>query len=195
VLLFPSSSDHNGRGFDRRAVDRITTTGRAVVLTDPSTDDSGWLPDAEPTVLRIEAADRSEDRRRLFVGVAESGRISAYLSGVAHVEVAGRDRSWRRVFAAGEQRPQSPGSATFWTARTTGASGADLEWRVDRGDWAVVVMRTDGRPGLDVSVSLATRDHGIRPASVLLVVAGGVLVLVCGAVLTGRRRRAARRPG
>ena len=46
--------------------------------------------------------------------------------------------------------PAAPAAALPWAARAQGTGSLTLTWAVRDGDWMVVVMNADARPGLSV---------------------------------------------
>ena len=93
--------------------------------------------------IRITSSDPS---RPLFAGIAATGDIQRYLSGVSYTTVDGHDVADH----PGTGDPALPAAALPWAARAQGTGTLTLTWAVRDGDWTVVVMNTDARPGLSV---------------------------------------------
>ncbi|HAS12802.1 MAG TPA: DUF4389 domain-containing protein, partial [Acidimicrobiaceae bacterium] len=139
-----------------------------------------WVPFDDLGTVRIEAtAPGGED---LFVGIGASRDVDGYLDGVAHHQV---DEVSMRPFevdyraVAGEATPAPPTEQPFWAASAT---GEDLRWDVEDGDWTVVVMNPDGSAGVRADVSVGIKTDLLAPIAIGLAVAG-LLALVVGAVL------------
>jgi hypothetical protein len=93
--------------------------------------------------IRITSSDPS---RPLFAGIAATGDVERYLSGVSYTTVDGHDVTDH----PGTGVPAAPAAALPWAARAQGTGNLMLTWAVRDGDWTVVVMNTDARPGLSV---------------------------------------------
>ncbi len=93
--------------------------------------------------IRITSSDPS---RPLFAGIAATGDVERYLSGVSYTTVDGHDVTDH----PGTGVPAAPAAALPWAARAQGTGTLTLTWAVRDGDWTVVVMNTDAHPGLSV---------------------------------------------
>ena len=93
--------------------------------------------------IRITSSDPS---RPLFAGIAATGDAERYLSSVSYTTVDGHDVTDH----PGTGVPAAPAAALPWAARAQGTGTLMLTWAVRDGDWTVVVMNTDARPGLSV---------------------------------------------
>nr|MDP9344036.1 DUF4389 domain-containing protein [Actinomycetota bacterium] len=78
--------------------------------------------------------------------------------------------------------PGPPDEQRFWDVQSSGSGVRILTWPVRSGRWSVVVMNTDGTPGIDVEASIGARARALLWVSVGLLVAG-VLVAALGALL------------
>jgi hypothetical protein len=88
----------------------------------------------------------SEPSRPLFGGIAAQADVKRYLDGVRYTTVDGRDVTGH----PGTRIPAAPAAALPWAARAEGTGKLTLTWAVRPGDWTVVVMNADARPGLSV---------------------------------------------
>jgi hypothetical protein len=120
--------------------------------------DGNWV--IEPGDLgkvRLEA--ESRDGKPLFVGIARTTDVERYLSGVPHTTVddveAGPFESFDADYTrhAGNRHPVSPEHAGIWAASNQGAGTQTVDWKIEDGDWSVVVMNADGSLGVDADVS------------------------------------------
>ena len=127
----------------------------------------------------------------LFVGIGPSKEVDRYLTGVNHTVITEfRDE---KVEALHGGAPRSaPGTKEFWAASATGAGPQTLVWDPADGSWTVVVMNTDGRPGIDVRADLGARLPAILWIAVGLLMAGAVFLAGGGLLIAGamRARRA-----
>ena len=132
----------------------------------------------------------------VFVGIGPQGDVDRYLADVAHAEV---DRVRLRPFRAdysvqsGGAPRVSPGRLQFWAASAQGAGTQRLEWKLESGRWAVVIMNADGSRGVGADVAVGVKANWVLPVafgllggfSLLLVI--GAVLLVVGAAGLGRR--------
>lgn len=125
--------------------------------------------------------------QEVFVGTGESSAIDDYLFGFPYT-VSERDASgWSGVSVPGEGTPPPPGSESLWLASAAGTPaqlpGADLAGST------LVVMNTDGSPGVSASLRLEYRAPEARPivegATVTAIAGslGGLLLILGGAAL------------
>ena len=128
--------------------------------------------------IRITSPDPS---RPLFAGIAATGDVERYLSGVSHTTVNGHDVTDH----PGTGVPAAPAAALPWAARAQGTGKLTLTWAVRDGDWTVVVMNADARPGLSVraeagisALALPWLAGEMLAAGLLTGVAAAVLIVV-----------------
>jgi hypothetical protein len=186
----------------QREGDYVTTgvrefsTSGAALATEPTELGSagvGWL--YAPSLLdevRIQVTP-TDAGSALFVGIGASADVDRYLAGVRHTLITDFWDSRAEVVDGGTA-VAAPATQGFWVASSTGSGTRSLEWDPADGSWTVVVMKADGRPGIDVEADLGARLPALRWIAVGLLVAGvafvagGVLLIVGGI----RRRRAGR---
>ncbi len=147
---------------------------------------------------RAEATIRVTGTSRLpapvFLGVASTARATQYLSGVTRDRITSIDLAEGSVHydhVDGTSFPTRPDAEGFWVAKVSGEGSQTLEWALQEGDWAVVIMNGDGSAPVAADVSLAARFGVMYPLMVGLT-AVGVVLLALGAtlvVLGSRPRR------
>lgn len=145
--------------------------------------DQAYARDLLGTV-RIRATADAPDRA-VFLGLARTADVDAYLRGVGHDEIRDIDVDPVRVHytdRAGGAPTSPPGEQTFWERSSAGTGTRTIEWQVSGGDWTVVVMNADGTAGVRADVDLGGTLPVLRGATIGLFVAGGVL-LVGGVLL------------
>ena len=128
--------------------------------------------------IRITSSDPS---RPLFAGIAATGDVERYLGDVSYTTVHGHDVTDH----PGTGIPAAPADALSWAARAQGTGTLTLTWASKGGDWTVVVMNTDARPGLSVraeagisAMALPWMATELLAAGLLTGVAAGVLIIV-----------------
>ncbi|MBW0131760.1 DUF4389 domain-containing protein [Pseudonocardia oceani] len=171
----------------------IGTNGHAVVSESFRLEGEGldWAVDEVVGDARFEVAPVPADEE-LFVGVARSADVDAYLRGVGHAELrdlqVAYDSGWRDRFVTTERTGgaplQPPAEAGIWSASTSGAGVQELTWRPADGDWTVVVMRADGTAGVAADVRAGVTAPGLGWLVAALFTTG-VVLLALGGLLVG----------
>lgn len=144
----------------------------------------GW--DAIPAKFEVD----SRNGKAVFVGIANSADAHAYLSGVAIDRVESWDDDPELVYVPGQLSIAPPETQDIWVA--SNASGA-LDWDISDGDWAIVVLNSDGSSGVDVAVTGSARIPFLRTLGVILV-AAGLIGITVGGLLTYYGVRRVREP-
>lgn len=193
TALWADRTQRDG-GYVTTGVHEFSTAGSALATkpTELGSAGIGWL--YSPTLLdevRIRVTP-TEPGSRLFVGIGPSTDVDRYLAGVSHTVID--DFRTEKVEAVdGGASGSAPGTQDFWVAFDAGPGARTLEWDPTDGSWTVVVMNTNGRPGISVGADLGARMPAVSWIAVGLLVAGAA-VLAGGVLLAGgaiRRRRAA----
>ena len=173
---------------------RVSSDGFAVTVEEIDLD--GLSGDWLMGTARLRATGAEADSP-VFVGLASTADVRAYLDDVSHSNVTDIDGSVTYVERDGGPPAASPGTLDIWTAQSSGPGTQTLTWEPKGGNWAVVVMNQDGSPGVDVTADvgatapiLARLVSWLVSAS-LLTAAAGLLVLL---ILRGTFRRASTRP-
>lgn len=181
--------ERDSSGYFTTGTNRLSTPEYALVSEnlDVDSDVPGWFGDHFATV-RIQAT----SDRPVFVGIARTGEIDRYLTGVAHDEITDIDAdpfdyTARRV--GGSAAPASPTKQSFWRVQASGSGTQTIKWSLEGGDWSALAMNADGSRAVSVDARF-----GIRVKSLIwLMVVGfivGALVLLGGAAMIyfGARR-------
>jgi len=158
-----------------------------VVETGP--DVPAWVLDRLDLDLRLTARPLASGKD-VFLGVAPSGDLTAYLRGVAHEQVVGVARARDGSASAavlratpGASTVAAPTTQTFWTTSATGAGRQQLSWRVTGGQWAAVIMNADGSAGVAVAATVGVRAGFLLPLALVMLGIGLVLTGVAVALI------------
>ncbi|HET9632867.1 MAG TPA: hypothetical protein VFP73_10730, partial [Terrabacter sp.] len=155
------------------------TVGDAVVQTAP--DAPSWVLDRLALEIRL-SAQPLESGKAIFLGVAPTSQLNAYLSGVAHEQVVGataptannpRTPVMRAI--PGADRAPAPTGQKFWAASATGTGSQALTWKVSEGRWSAVLMNADGSPGVAVSATTGVKAGFLLPLALLMLGIGLVV--------------------
>jgi hypothetical protein len=134
--------------------------------------------------LRLRAT--SNAGKPVFVGIASTRDVSAYLRGTAHSRVTDFDVSpFRATYetrnAAG--RPAPPAERKIWAASAQGHGRQTVTWDVEDGAWSIVVMNADASRGVDARVSAGADVPFLNEVGWILTGGGLGLVVVAGALV------------
>lgn len=135
--------------------------------------------------LRITATS-TDAAKPLFVGLARTNDVDAYLADVEHDELRDIEFDpfsidYRRLGTGAPTAP--PATRSIWRARTTGTGTQTISWPVEKGRWSVVVMNADGSPRVSVDAQLAARVSFVWWIVIGLFVLGGLSLLGGGALV------------
>jgi hypothetical protein len=138
------------------------------------------LPTSGPGETTLTVSARGSDQP-VFLGVARAADVDAYLNGVAYDEVRDlRLRPYRVETArhSGDVFAAPPGGESFWLASATGTTPT-LDWKVQGGDYRLVLMNADGSPGTAADTQIGLKVNGLRGIGVG-VLAGGAVAALAG---------------
>ena len=176
-------SERDDDGFYASGTELIQTDGAAVVTEDL---DLGSPADTAPDdllgALRVTAQSTGSDD--VFLGVAPRDEVAAYLAGVQHSVLTDvDDPAYRDV--SGDGRAGAPGDESFWAAQAEGSGRQVLDWDVEGGKWAIVLMNADGSPSVAADASIGIdigwaiwAGVGLLIVGVGMAVGGTLLALV-----------------
>ena len=149
---------------------------------------------ADPVEVRMQGT--ASGSSALFMGIAPTSAVNAYLAGVAHDEITSTDHNLAAVTDieytthAGTGTPEAPGTKTIWVASTTGTGLQTLDWTIESGDWTAVIMNADATSPVTVELALGTVIPNIDSFAWATLTAGAI-ALIGGGLLAfyGLRRR------
>ncbi len=152
----------------------ISSAGLEVVEDAPR-----WLFDQERLgTIRIRAID---SEKALFIGVAGTDSVLRFLNDVPHEVATGVgtdpfDVATRQ--SIGSRAPGTPVNARLWVASTVVDGSGEVEWDVEPGRWAIVVMNADGSAGIDARFELGAKVGFLVPVGVGFTVGGALLLMI-----------------
>jgi hypothetical protein len=184
LLFWANGTQRDADGFFNTDEVVLSTESHALVSeqVDLGSRPGDWFPSGRLATVRIEAG---SDTMPVFIGIGPEEDVDAYLEGVSYstlsnIAVTG-DISYRNI--PGDSTPAPPGGQDFWGASVEGADTQTLEWDLDQGSWAVVVMNADGSAGVTVDASAGVQTDLLVLVASGLLVGGLILGLVAGAVI------------
>jgi hypothetical protein len=159
-LALVANGEQDDRGYLSTGVERYAAGGHAIVADDLDIDDvPEFVADTDDFgKLRLQATSRGDEP--VFVGVARSDDVEAYLSGAEHSTLTDVDYDpFRPEYREheGSRTPAPPASQDIWATSTHGPGTQTLTWDVREGSWSIVVMNADGSAGVDTEVRAGVR--------------------------------------
>lgn len=126
----------------------------------------------------------------LFMGIAATADVDAFLDGVAHDEIADlvfnaeadQIRDVQYTTHEATATPSLPGTETFWVASVAGTGLQTLDWPVESGEWTAVIMNADASRGVTAELALGARVPNIDPIAWATLTVG-LIALIGGGLL------------
>jgi hypothetical protein len=179
TALWADLSRRDDAGYVTTGVHSFSTAGSALATDPIELGDPGisWLYSGIVLgEVRIEVSP-ADPASSLFVAIGPTDEVDRYLSGVRRTVIA--DIWSDSVEVANGGPPGSPpGDQGFWVASVSGAGPQTLTWDPVNGSWTVVVMNTDGGPGIVASTELAATMPALLWIAIGSLVLGGLFVAV-----------------
>src|SRR3954454_16970285 len=166
LLLWGNAHYKDSDGYFTTASERFASPAYAITADDLRIGAHGpsWLLSSDRYgAIRLTADSRAD--KPVFIGVARTRDVEAYLRGVAHREVEDIEYapfSARYTQHDGTRRPAAPAAQKIWVASAHGGALQSLRWDVESGDWSVVVMNEDGSRGVLTGVSAGAKVPYLR---------------------------------
>ena len=148
------------------------------------------VPERWLGTVKVEADARTDNG--VFIGIARTSDVDAYLSGVARSTVQdplGGDGTPRTDFTDGGSPPKAPQDESFWVASARGQGQQTLTWDADEGNWTLVVMNGEGTTPVAADVSVGATIPILDDLAIGLLIAGLVGVAISAVVLVAALRR------
>src|SRR3954447_19768977 len=179
LALWANGHFKDDEGYVGTGSHHFTSRDYAITAGDIDLSGTGWTHGRWGTLrLRVSSGDGAP----VFVGVAPTRQVDAYLRDVAHSEVVDVGAT-RYRHHAGTERPGAPAAQRFWEASARGSGRQTLRWHARSGHWSVVVMNADGTRGVTTRVSAATRLPFLTALAWGTLGAALVFVLVTGGLM------------
>jgi hypothetical protein len=181
--------NHKDDGYLSTDTHRLATDRGAIATDDLDVDagGSGWLVDTD-SYGKVRVRAESNDGKPVFVGIARSSDVEAYLNDTDHATLTDVDFDPFEADYANHRaarRPAPPATQDIWAESAQGGGRQTVTWDVENGSWSVVVMNADGSRGVDTDVSAGAEVPflddvalaGLGAALLAVLAAAGVLVL------------------
>jgi hypothetical protein len=191
VLLYANGQkDHDG--YVSTGSDRYHTRTYALATDDLdlNTDAPDWV-DTGAALGHVRLKATSRDGKPVFVGIAPTKDVDAYLRGTSHATVTDVDYSpFHATYRTRSgSRPAPPVAQRFWSASANGNGTQTVEWKVRSGNWSVVVMNADGSANVDAGVIAGADAPWLSAVGWGTIGGGAVFAIIAGTlVFVGVRR-------
>ncbi|MGY1752229.1 hypothetical protein [Blastococcus sp. SYSU D01042] len=193
VLLWADQQERSDDGYLYTASDDFATPGHALLSEridlDTGADWVGVQTALGTARVEVTGADPATE---VFVGIAPSADVEAYLGGVQRtvVDDLGIDTSAAdRVLLPGGAPSGPPADQGFWTVRAAGTGTQQLGWDPDDGSWTLVVMNADGSAGVAVDARIGATIPALTGLAWGVMGAGLALLLLAVLLLVLALRR------
>ena len=142
---------------------------------------------ADPDDVRMHGT--ASGPEALFIGIAPTGAVEAYLSGVAHDEVTDWDTDLGAIVDvdytahSGAAPPGPPAAEAFWVTSAAGTGAQSLDWTIVPGEWTAVIMNADASPGVMAELAFGAAPSANIEAIVRTTLTIGLIAIVIGGLL------------
>jgi len=169
----------------------MEVSSRAVVTDDVELLRWTTMPEfvSPPDDIRVQGVATGSDA--LFMGIAPADSVAGYLDGVVHDEITGWDSFQDDITDVvytrneGTTDPAAPETKGFWVASVSGSGEHTLDWTIESGEWALVIMNADGSPGVSADVQFGVaRLSALLPIGLVSLVVGLVALVGGGRLVT-----------
>jgi hypothetical protein len=191
ALAFVDGTQRDHEGYLMSGTTELSTGTYALLSTNVAleSDVSSNLPHRLLGDVKVTARGTTTP---VFVGIARTADVNAYLRDVARATVTGiRGNPAYRV--RGSAAPATPPTATdVWAVSSSGVGTQEIVWPAETGDWTLVVMNADGGRGVTAEVAagatIPALDWLVPTLLVLAAVGlvGAIVLLVVSLHGTGR---------
>jgi hypothetical protein len=195
-LLWADQTQRDDDGYLATPTETFATSSHAIVskridLVEAENEGGRWLlSDDVLGDVRVTA----EAANGVFVGVARTRDVVAYLRGVAYdtVDDVGYEPfSVDYARTDGTETPAPPTEQDFWLTSATGAGTQAATWDVEPGAWSVVVMNADGSAGVTAEITAGAEANFLLWLAIGLLIAGVVFLAGGGGMIYAGARHAA----
>ena len=186
------NADQDTDDFFVSDANRLESGSSAIVVDSVVVDEApSWAFDWLADVLDVRITATSSTGGGLFMGMADSADVEAYLDGVAYDEVITLDLDPVEVdyqSHAGTTVLAVPGEQGFWVSSAEGATTQTLDWVIESGTWSFVLANADAGNGVSADVVFGVKVANITTVMWVGFGIGLILGLLGLALLIGGLR-------
>ena len=178
ALMVADVSARDDDGFLMSPAQPLTTSTYAIASSRVQINIDAASPIVPETLLGdAKLTATNENAKDVFIGIAPTSRVRAYLAGVEHVtlvDLAGPDPVYRTTDGSA---PSVVPEQMDWVAQSSGSGRQQITWPVENGDWTVVVMNADASPGVAVETTAGAEVPALRWLIGILLTATAITLL------------------
>ena len=175
-------------GYYTSSTAQVVAPGYAV--TTEGLDISDLPSVASDVVGRVRVSARSSNGQALFVGIAPQTAVNRYLAGVARSEVTDvNGNTVKYKTHAGRAPAGTPGRESFWQSAQSGSGQVTATWKVQEGNWAIVLMNANADPRVSAAVHVGANTNLVLWVGLGFLLVGLVVGGAGGAMLLSGRSR------
>jgi hypothetical protein len=187
ILMTADRTMRDASGYLSSPSTRLTASSYAIAATDVSVaiDSPTWHVSSDALgSVRLTASSGSG---AVFIGIAPRSDVLRYLDGVAYDQLTGSAASSNGATYQlhGGGAPVLPSSLSIWRDQASGPGSQSVTWKVQTGEWAVVLMNADASRGVAADVSVGATAPFLFALAVGLIIGGGVAALIAALLLFG----------
>jgi len=196
--LLIANADQDADDFFVSEANRLEIGSSAIVVDSVVVDEGpSWVFDWLTDVLDVRITATSSTGDDLFMGMADSADVEAYLEGVAYEEAITLD--WDPVEVdyrshAGTAELAVPGEQGFWVASAEGAGTQTLDWVIKSGTWSFLLANADAESGVSADLVFGVKVANITTVMWIGFGIGLILALLGLALLIAGLRSPRERP-
>jgi hypothetical protein len=190
IATIGSARESGDNGYFDQTLDRLATptpaitTGDIDLRTDPGPD---WVESFLDVSVRFQL--ETDEGADLFLGIGPEDDVTEYLSGVARDEIRRvSGSSVRYTTVSGQSQAEPPADRDFWAASVSGTGSQTLEWDVEDGQWIVVLMNSDGGPGVFTDMTVGIRSGALLGIGITMLIVGALLLLIAVLIIRSGAR-------
>lgn len=127
------------------------------------------------------AGSNNDPAEQIFIGIARTSDIDAYLNGVEYSEITRFSMFPDNLSYSnhsGVVVPGAPVDQSFWTASSYGAGTETLEWDVESGRYSLLLMNGDGSEGIDLDVEFGLKIPWLIGVGIGLLLMGLIGIII-----------------
>jgi hypothetical protein len=180
TAIWADRTQRDSNGYVSTSTHLYTSPGRAIA-TDKVTIGSE-VPEWIAGKVRLAASSSSKP---VFLGIARQADVDRYLEDTSYATASEESLdpfTVAYVPHAGNVNPGRPADQTFWAASTSGGTHT-LTWKLQPGEWSVVLMNADGSPGVSASISIGAELPWILWAGIGLALLGSLMAVTAAAMI------------
>jgi hypothetical protein len=160
-----ANADQDADDFFVSEANRLEIGSYAIVVDSVVVDEApSWVFDWLTDVLDVRIAATSSTGDDLFMGMADSADVEAYLDGVAYDEVITLELDPVEVgyrSHAGAAALAVPGEQGFWVVAAEGAGTQTLDWVIESGTWSFLLANADAGSGVSADLVFGVKIANI----------------------------------